>query len=339
MNKRIIVTSYGDADVLRMIEEPVPQPEKDEVLIRVEAAGVALGDVMRRKGVLMGGPTLPFTPGYDIVGRIEQMGDGATRFRAGDRVAVCFDGIGGYSRYVSVREQDAHPVPESLDPHDAVCLVLNYVTAYQLLHRAVQTKGLRRILIHGAAGGVGTALLQMGQLLGLEMIGTASESKLPTVRSYGAWGIDYRREDFVQAVRNHVPEGIDAVFDPIGGENWHRSAQTLKPGGALIAFGFTSALAQEPTNEGFTRLQEDLARLSRGEWYTESVQASMYSITKWKKDHPDWFRDDLHTVFQWLAEGRLKPVRHATLPLEEAAQAHRLMEHAQTIGKITLDGR
>jgi NADPH:quinone reductase-like Zn-dependent oxidoreductase len=339
MNNKVIVSAYGNEDVLKMVQEPQRIPEKDELLIQVEAAGVSLGDIMRRKGVFMGMPIPPFTPGYDIVGRIIEKGDQVTRFGVGDRVAVCLDGIGGYSQYVSINEEEAVPVPDSLNSHEAVCLVLNYVTAYQLLTRAVKKEELHRILIHGAAGGVGTAMLELGQMLGIEMIGTASESKLPTVRSYGAWAIDYRAEDFVQVIRDRFPEGIDAVFDPIGGDNWHQSAQTLKNGGALIGFGFTSALTVQPRTQDANHLQEEWVLLSQGQWQKKFVQASMYSITKWKKEHPDWFHEDLSTLFEMLSEKRLKPILYATLPLKEVAEAHRLLEKSKVVGKITLDCR
>ncbi|MGG2199212.1 medium chain dehydrogenase/reductase family protein [Paenibacillus validus] len=338
MNQRVIVTAYGEADVLRLMDEPLQAPASGEVLIRVEAAGVALGDVMRRKGVYPGGPKPPFTPGYDGVGRIEAVGEGVSGLRAGERVAFCLDGTGAYSRYVRVREQDAIPVPASIDPYEAVCLVLNYVTAYQLLHRAVKKEGMRRILVHGAAGGVGTALLELGRVLGLTMIGTASEPKLASVRGYGAMGIDYRSEDFVQAVLERYPDGVDAVFDPIGGDNWRRSAQTLRPGGALVGFGFTSVLTAGPDAEAASRLRGDWSRLSQGQWHSEKpVLASAYSVTQWKREHPSWFRLDLQALLQLLSEGRIKPVVHAVIPLQEAAEAHRLIESSRTIGKIIVD--
>jgi NADPH:quinone reductase-like Zn-dependent oxidoreductase len=337
MNNRVIVTAYGEEDVLKMVEEPIPQPGQGEVLIRVEAAGVALGDVLRRKGVFTGGPTPPFTPGYDIVGRIERVGEGVTRYRSGQRAAVCFDGVGGYTQYVCVRQEEVLAVPEALDSHDAVCLVLNYVTAYQLLRRAVSIDRNSRILIHGAAGGVGTAMLEIGQLLGLTMIGTASQAKLAAVSSYGALAVDYQTEDFVAAVRNRYPEGIDAVFDPIGGGNWYRSAQTLKPGGALVGFGFTSALMHQPASEQVARIQEDWIQLSRGQGFMDTIEASTYSVTQWKRTHPDWFHQDLHTLFQMLLNKQIKPIRYSTFPLHEAAEAHRLIEHSKIVGKITLD--
>ncbi|WCK56223.1 medium chain dehydrogenase/reductase family protein [Aneurinibacillus sp. Ricciae_BoGa-3] len=337
VNKKIIATAYGDPDVLKIVQEPIPQPGQGELLIRVEAAGVALGDVLRRRGVFVGGPRPPFTPGYDVVGRVEKAGDSITCYREGDRVAVCLDGVGGYSHYVCVPVEEVVLVPKSLDSHEAVSLVLNYVTAYQLLHRAVALGTHSRILIQGAAGGVGTAMLQVGQLLGLTMIGTASQAKLAAVSAYGATAIDYRAEDFVAAVRHRFPEGIDAVFDPIGGDNWYRSAQTLKPGGTLIGFGFTSALTHEPESESIARIEEDWRLLSRGQSAMQSVHACTYSVTQWKKEHPNWFKEDLHTLFDMLLNKQIKPILHSTFPLQEAAEAHRLIEHSKVVGKITLD--
>ena len=176
--KRVIITGFGGPEVLKVVEESeLPNPKSGEVRVKVLATSAAFTDVMIRKGKY---PDVkekpPFSLGYDMVGIVDQIGEGATRFKVGQRVADLTI-IGAYSEYLCVPESRLTPVPDNLDPAEAVSLILSYVTAYQMLHRISKVKGSQRILVHGAGGAVGTAMLQLGKLLDLEMYGTASKSK------------------------------------------------------------------------------------------------------------------------------------------------------------------
>lgn len=146
-NTRVVVTRYGGPEVLTAVEEPLRSPRAGEVRVRVAAAGVALADVMRREGVYPGSPTPPFTPGYDVVGVVDEVGDGVDGFSPGDRVAVFFNGIGGYASHVWATVDDLYPVPVQLDPVLAVASILNYVTAYQMLHRIARVAAGESILV------------------------------------------------------------------------------------------------------------------------------------------------------------------------------------------------
>jgi len=332
LNMRVVVTRYGGPDVLRVVHEPLRPPEADEVRIRVQCAGVALADVMRREGVYPSSPTPPFTPGYDVVGTVDEVGAGVLQFSRGDRVAAFFHGVGGYASHVFANAHELVAVPLQLDAAEAVATVLNYVTAYQMLHRVARVRSGQSVLIHGASGGVGTALLDLGRLLHLRMFGTASSVKHPTVARFGALPIDYRSEDFVDVLHREAPDGIDAVFDPIGGPNWRRSLQTLGRDGQFVGYGYTSVLeGQDP-----------------GDWATDwgafgSMGATergnpvhMYSITALKKDRPDWFQEDLRLLFSLLEQERIQPIVSQRIPLRDAARAHASLERSLSVGKIVL---
>ena len=165
---RIIVTRYGGPSALQVIQEECPEPKTDEVRVRVLAAGVSLPDVMAREGIHPETPPVPFTPGWDLVGVVDRLGDGVSGIELGQRVAA-MPIHGAYAEFVCLPQHELIPVPSGLDAAEAVSLVLNYITAYQMLHRSAKVKPGQRALIHGAAGGVGTALLQLGRLAGLGM--------------------------------------------------------------------------------------------------------------------------------------------------------------------------
>ena len=237
-HRRIVVAKHGGPDVLQVIEEDLPEPRAGEVRVKVLAAGVSGYDLMfRRSGRLPGTPRPPFTLGEDVVGVVDKLGDGVSTLELGQTVAgatFCLGTGGGYTEYICLPARELVPVPEGLDPAEAVCLVINYLTAHSMLHRVANVRRGQRALIHGAAGGVGTALLQLGKLTELEMYGTASKHNHDLVSSLGATPIDYRNEDFVKRIRSLTGNGVDVVFDPIGGARqvW-RSYRALRKGGTL----------------------------------------------------------------------------------------------------------
>src|SRR6188768_1704975 len=241
-HKRVIVTHYGGPDALRVVEEECPEPKNGEVRVRVLAAGVSLPDIMAREGVHPETPPVPFTPGWDLVGVVDRLGEGVSGIEPGQIVAA-LPISGAYAEFVCLPQRELVPVPSGLDPAVAVSLVLHYITAYQMLHRSAQVKPGQRVLIHGAAGGVGSAPLQLGRRAGLEMYGTCSSRGAPAVSDLGGIPIDYQRQDFVKEIRHLTGEGVDAVFDGIGGAHIWRSRKALRAGGKVVAYGLTSSLS------------------------------------------------------------------------------------------------
>jgi NADPH:quinone reductase-like Zn-dependent oxidoreductase len=334
VNTRVIVNRYGGSEVIDVIEEPLRAPRKGEICVKVESAGVALADIMRREGVYPLSPIPPFTPGYDAVGIVDQLGEDVQQFSKGEKVAVFFNGTGGYAAYVYAKIDELVTVPAHIDAALSVAIILNYVTAYQMLHRIAKVSEGESILIHGASGGVGTALLELGKLAKLRMFGTASSTKHQIVSQYGATPIDYRNEDFVHVLRLQAPDGMDAVFDPIGGQNWERSLQTLSKNGRFIGYGYTSILEQGEPNDWLN----DWKSLAGRNTTERGNPIHLYSITTLKKERLDWFREDVRHLFSLLEEGKINPLISHRIPLREAAHAQELLEKSLAVGKVVLIG-
>jgi NADPH:quinone reductase-like Zn-dependent oxidoreductase len=330
--KRIVITKFGGPEVLKMVEETIlPEPKSGEVRVRVLVTSAAFTDVWIRMGTY---PDVkekpPFSPGYDMVGVVDKLGEGVTHFKVGQRVAD-LTVIGAYSEYICLPESRLTLVPEGLDPAEAVSLVLSYVTAYQMLHRLAKVKQGQRILIHGAGGAVGTALLQLGNLLDLEMYGTVSKSKFELVKHLSATPIDYKSEDFAESIRKLTGDGVDAVFDPIGGDNFKRSFSVLRQGGKLVAYGFYNATLGRGGS-----IPLDFIKLILWNLLPKKRSTEFFSIVPLRKKHADWFSEDLTTLFDLLAQNKIKPVIAARMPLAEAKRAHELVERAEVQGKIVL---
>src|SRR5262252_7164210 len=238
---RVIVTHYGGPDALQAVEEECPEPKSGEVRVRVLSAGVSLPDVMMREGIHPETPPVPFTPGWDLVGVVDGLAADVSGIEAGQIVAA-LPITGAYAEFVCLPQRELVPVPSGLDAAEAVCLILNYVTAYQMMHRSSRVRSGQRVVIHGAAGGVGSALLQLGHLAGLEMYGTCSSRGASAVSELGGIPIDYQHQDFVEEMQRLADPGVDAVFDGIGGKHIWRSRKALRRGGKVVAYGITSSL-------------------------------------------------------------------------------------------------
>jgi NADPH:quinone reductase-like Zn-dependent oxidoreductase len=332
-NARVIITRKGGPGVLRWVEEDLPVPAPGHVRVKVLAAGVAYADILMRYGLYPGAPPLPFVPGYDIAGDIDAIGPGVTGFKVGQAVAALTK-TGGYSRFTTVPATHLVPVPDGLDPAEAVSLVLNYVTAYQMIHRIAQLHAGHSVLVHSAAGGVGTAALQLGKIAGLIMFGTASQPKHALLSSLGAIPIDYRSDNFVSRVRQFASEGLDCVLDPVGGPNWWKSYRCLHRGGMLVCYGIQSATNQSRllnlvAGSGF-------AMLGLMKILPDGKKACWYNVARLRDEHPGLFRDDLKQLFALLAAGQIKPVIAARLPLREAPRANEMLEQSKVSGKLVL---
>ena len=341
--KRITVTHYGGPEELRVVEEERPEPKRDEARVKVLAAGVSLPDVMMREGIHPETPSLPFTPGWDLVGVVDQLGNGASAIQTGQTVAA-LPITGAYAEFICLPQRELVPVPPGLDPAEAVSLVLNYITAYQMLHRTAHVKRGQRVLIHGAAGGVGSALLQLGRLVGLEMYGTCSAQTAAAVTELGGIPIDYQHQDFVEEIhRLTAGEGVDVVFDGIGGSNTWRSRKALRPGGRVVAFGLTGSLRGGRSASGRPGARHRYREMARFTWYmirgslfSGRRRVVIYSIQWLKRIKPSMFRQDLMTLFSLLEQKKIKPLVAQRLPLVEARRAQELLGTGGVTGKIVL---
>jgi NADPH2:quinone reductase len=330
---RVVVTRHGGPDVLQVVEEELPEPQAGEVRVKVLAAGISGYDLMfRRSGRLPGTPHVPFTLGEDVVGVVDKLGEGVSTVEPGQMVAgatFCLGVGGGYAEFVCLPAGELVAVPSGVDPAEAVCLVVNYLTAYMAMHRTASVQSGERILVHGAAGGVGTALLELGNLAGLEMYGTASKHNHELVSALGATPIDYRTEDFVERIRSLTGDGVDVVFDPIGGARqvW-RSYRALRKGGRLAWFGMAATKERGLRVIPLTLLMVFLLKL-----IPDGKQAPL--APDLSKDNA-WYRETLTELLGLLAAGKIKPVVAERFPLAEAARAHELLERGGHAGKVVL---
>ena len=343
-NTRVEITGKGNASVVHVVKNaPMPQPQAEEVLIRVEATSAVFTDMLIRQGQYPPIKTKPgLVLGYDFVGRVEQVGAGVTHLSVGDRVADLTQ-VGGNAEYICRPAQNLVPVPEDLDAAAAETLILSYMTAYQMLTRQARVQPGQRVLIQGATGAVGLALLQLGRDMGLQMVGTASARHLDTIRQYGATAINYRTPDFKVQLLQASGDGYDAIFDGAGSLSPAESLKLLKKGGSLIVYGFTSLVRQQEYASGiFDKLTGAVTFASRmAQTLALSVlpngkSVHFYSIADDRKNHPDWFRADLQQLFDLLQAGRIKPEISHQFSLDKAPQAHRLLDEGGLEGRIVL---
>jgi NADPH2:quinone reductase len=339
--KRVVVTQYGGPEVITTIEEDIPTPKAGEVRVKVLAAGVGLPDVLAREGVHPETPHVPYTPGWDLVGTVDQLGQGVTGFELHQTVAA-MPIHGCYAQYLCVPWRKLVPVPSGLDPGEAVALVLNYITAYQMLYRSTKARAGQRMLIHGASGGVGSAMLQLAKLAGVEMYGTCSAEGAAAVRELGGIPIDYKSADFVREIHRLTGDGVDAVFDGIGGENLWRSREALRDGGRVVTYGFQSKMRgghMSSRSEGRHPFREsaELGWYIVRNWFKPGQKSMVpYSIQWSMRLKPAWFRHDLLTLLDLLKQRKIKPLIAQRLPLDEARRAHEMLGEGGVLGKIVL---
>jgi NADPH2:quinone reductase len=340
-HKRVVVTRYGGPEVITIIEEDVSAPKAGEVRVKVLSAGVGLPDILAREGVHPETPHLPYTPGWDLVGTVDELGDDVSGFEVGQMVTA-MPIHGCYAQYMCLPARMLVPVPAGLDPSEAVAVVLNYITAYQMLHRSAKARPGQRMLIHGAAGGVGSAMLQLAKLAGVEMYGTCSAQGFAVVRELGGIPIDYKSHDFVKEIQRLTNDGVDTVFDGIGGDNLWRSRDALREGGLVVAYGFQSKLRGGRTNSrsgGRHPIRESgaLGLAIMRNWFKPGGKRMVpYSIQWLMRFKPEWFHHDLQTLLDMLKQSKIKPVIAQRLPLEEARRAHEMLGEGGVLGKIVL---
>lgn len=330
LDRTIQLTRFGDADGLRVVDVAQPEPAPGEVRVRVLASSLNYTDVLIRKHLYpqTAARHVPFVMGYDVVGEIDRLGAGVTGFRIGDRVAD-MTVTGSNADYRILRADDLTLVPPEVDPAEAATLILSWTTAYQMLHRSARVRRGQRILIHGAAGAVGQAQIQLGKLAGFEMWGGANGRHAPLVRELGATPIDYEREDFTRAVRG----GFDTVFDGIGEDGYRRSFAALKPGGLLVAIGYSAGVQAK---QGMAKTLASIARMYLWGLLPGGKRTRFYSINVMRARHPDWFKQDLAHLFKLLKSDAIRPRVAERISFEQVADAHRRLEAGGLEGKIVL---
>jgi NADPH:quinone reductase len=333
-NRAVQVRRFGDPDGLEVADAPLPTAGRSEVRVRVLASGLEYTDVVIRRHLYpqTAARRPPFVLGYDVVGEIDQLGEGVSGFQLGDRVAD-MTVLGSNTVYRTLRAGDLTRVPAGVDAAEAAALILSWTTAYQLLHRVAKVERGQRVLVQGAAGAVGQALLVLGRMAGLELWGTGRGEHAALISELGATPIDYRREDPTRV----LPDGFDVVFDGIGEHGYRRSFAALRRGGLLCAYGYTAGVQAQ------RRLLGILTWIARVylwrrllSWLPGGKPVRLYSINAMRARHPAWFREDLEQLFGMLASHAIRPRVAERISFDEVADAHRRLEAGGLEGKLVL---
>ena len=349
--KRVIVDRYGGPEVLKLVEEDDPRPGPGEVRVRVLAGGVSFTDAQLRAGTyLPGAPKPPFTPGYELVGVVEELGPDCKSLQVGDRIGA-LTVWGADAESVCLPESGAVEVPEDLDPGEVLSLLFPYMTSYQVLHRAAKVKRGETVLVHGAAGRVGIAALELGAAAGARLFGTCSARDRAKVEALGAVAIDYRNEDFLARVRELTDgEGVDVVSDSLGGPISLRSFRALRRGGRLVVFGRYSTLRDGHKDwPEVIKWYGSVAAVWLWDKLSPHRRVSAYHVQKYRDKamrrggavggepmNAAEFREDFAALVELLREGKIHPTVAERLPLSEARHAHELLDSSASKGKLVL---
>jgi len=321
--KAILCTELTGPDGLHLAELPDPTAGPGEVVVGIRACGVNFADTLIVQGKYQEKPPLPFVPGAEIAGDVLAVGKDVTHLRPGQRVAALCQ-TGGFAQQVAVDAQRCVPLPDAMAYEPAAGFLITYGTSHVALAHRAQVQPGETLLVHGAAGGVGLAAVEIGALLGAEVIATASSAeKLALARKYGAaHTIDYTQEDFVGRVKAITGgQGADVILDPVGGDVFDRSLRCIAWEGRLLIIGFASGR---------------IPQIPAGLLLVKNVSALGLYWGAYAQRDPQVLTDSLATLFAWRAQGKLTPHISTTYPLEETGKALRALMERRSTGKVVV---
>jgi NADPH2:quinone reductase len=334
---RVVLPGLVEPSGLQLETGPRPEPGEGQLLVAVEATGIAYAEQAMRRGRYYGQPAFPFTPGYDLVGTVLEVGPGGDERMLGRRVASMTK-TGAWATHAVVQARDTVPVPAGITAEDAETVVVNGVTAWQMLNRAARVKRGGTILLFGANSGVGGILIQLAQHQGIRVIGAASPRHHEALRAAGVEPVDYADPELEARVRDLAPGGVDAVFDNVGGETTRMSFRLLAPGGALVSYAIIAAVSG--TGGLLTPFLKAIGQALLWTVLPNGRRATFYDLWSGHRARPARFRrrleEDLGQVFALLGAGVLTANIAARFPLTEAAAALTLAESRTLNGKVLL---
>ncbi|MDX3532179.1 medium chain dehydrogenase/reductase family protein [Streptomyces sp. ID05-39B] len=334
----VVLPGKVEPDGLQLRHGTVPTPGAGQVVIRMEATGVSFAEQQMRRGRYYDQPPFPFVPGYDLVGTVLAAGPGVEPGLTGARVAALVK-VGGWASHVLVDAADVVPVPAGVGAAEAETLVVNGITAWQMLHRKARVRAGQTVLVHGANGGVGSVLVQLARAAGAQVIGTASARHHDALQEKGVEPVDYRTDDIPARVRALAPGGVDAVFDHVGGPGIVDSWRLLAPGGTLVSYG--SASTRDDEGSGQLPVLRLLGRVWLWNALPNRRHACFFNVWAGRALSRDRFRArlraDLTQVFTALQRGEVTAQIAAQLPLARVADALRLAESGTVAGKVVLN--
>ena len=340
--RALVAKRYGAPQVFEMQQVPDPQPKAGEVLVRVKAIGVNFADLLQRMGIYPSTPKPPFIPGLELAGVVEKVIEAprpaaGESLRPGDAVAALTN-FNAYAEWAAVPSSRVYRLPPGMGFEDGAAIPANYLTAYHAMFAMGNLQPGDRVLIHGAAGGVGIAAVQLARARGLVIFGTAGPAKQEYLRKIGVdHAIDYEKTDFVQTVEKFAPDGIEMVMDPVGGRSFARSYECLGPGGRLVVYGLSSAAGPDGKRSlirGLTALLQ-VPRFNPLKLMQRSAAVIGVSL-RTMQSRPAVLRGELDEIFRLYGAGKIKPVIGKTFRLDQGAAAHQYIHERKNIGKVIL---
>ena len=337
MNAAYLI-KYGNAEkAFKIRKADKPQPNPNQVLIKVEAFGLNFADVMARLGLYKAAPPLPAILGYDVVGEIEAIGTNVNHVKLGDRV-IALTKFGGYAEFALADKEVVYKIPNSFSAGVAVALATQYSTAYFLSHHMANLQENDTVLIHAAAGGVGTALVQMALHKKCIVFGTCgSDEKVAYLKKNGVhYPINYRKNDFEEAVRKVIgKKGLDAVFDPVGGKSVKKDYRLLRAGGRVFSFG-VSSMNQAKNIFGKIRVLWQFGLYHPLQFLSGSKGMIGINMLKVAEENPEKIAKVMQEVIRLTEEGILMPHVGGEFQVEQLAEAHAFLESRKSMGKIVV---
>jgi NADPH:quinone reductase-like Zn-dependent oxidoreductase len=325
--KKVVITEFGDESKLAVVEADLPDPADGEVQLAVEYSIVSGSDVNMRNGTYPLQKKAPLTPGYSVLGTVLLNGKGCSKFKIGDRVA-CLSKYEGQAELINLPEKFLVRVPNGVEPKAAVALVLDWVTAYELLHHAAHVQPGQKIFVHGLSGAVGGALLSLAAIAGARVYGTAAPAKHEELRNHGATPFTYSNKDWIGAIQGLG--GVDAVFDPLGYESFDESYSILRKGGILVAYGMNRpALTKTPRHPALPVI---LKLFARNLVFWSGKQTTFFGLRRASKN----YIPDLELLFNWLASGKIAVPIKAVFRLDQIREAHSEYANSAGIGSIII---
>ena len=325
--RAMMITRPGGPEVLQPVDLPVTEPGPGELRVRVRACGVGATDLTMLTGTYAFAPKLPLVGGYEIAGIVEAVGAGVSGFDVGQRVAA-LTVHGGFAERLVRGAEHFVPIPDEVADVQAAAVILNYVSAWQMIHRVANVQAGQTALVTGAGGGVGTAILQLLQLAGVKSYGSASASKHGLVARLGATPIDYQAGPIDRLVRACEPTGVDVAFDAIGGANIRKCIRAVRRGGTVVGYGF---MAVDGTLAR-ARLFWDVFAGSR----LRGRRGTFYGISLLYRKNKKPFHEDLPKILALVGSRQIEPVVAATFSLADARKALELLAAGTVEGKIVL---
>lgn len=333
----VVLPGIVEPSGLQLRQQPLPHLGSGQALVQVEATGISFAEQQMRRGRYPGQPKFPFVPGYDLVGTVAAVGEGVPSSLIGKRVAALTK-TGSWASSVVLDAQELMSVPEGVDAAEADALIVSGVTAWQMLHRSARVRRGQTILVHGANGGVGSILVQLARHAGIRVIGTASPRHHDALRAAGVEPLDYNDKDLNKSVRALAPNGVNAVFDHLGGDSIVTSYSMLAPRGTLVAYG--TASKRDDEGSVLSVFAEMMARIAWWNILPNGHKATFYNIWAGHTFARPVFRRRLHRdyaqLMKLLAQGVLKPQIAARFPLEQVSAAMELAESRTVYGKVAL---